>query len=63
MKIDYEKHLIENELPEIVAWALRGTERLVKRGKYTEVPSSEIELDNWLRGCDPIAGWMDDCIH
>jgi putative DNA primase/helicase len=36
-KVDDEKHLIANELPEIVAWALRGMERLVKQGKYTEV--------------------------
>lgn len=58
--VDYEKHLIAEEQAEIVAWALRGMARLLKQGNYTMVESSETELDSWLRGCDVIAGWMDD---
>ncbi len=53
--------LIENELPGICAWVLRGAARLLQRDRYSIPASSQEALEEWKAGADAVAAFLDDC--
>lgn len=50
--------ILRDELPGVLAWAVRGAARLVRLGRYTEPPSSEAGLAVWRSESDPVALWI-----
>ncbi len=52
--------LFERERAKIVNWFVQGFIRLVKQGRYTEVPSSEALKADWKTNSDTAAMWVRD---
>lgn len=48
-----------DELPGVLAWAIRGAARLVRNGRYTEPQSSKGELADWRSESNPVALWRE----
>lgn len=51
--------ILRDELPGVLAWAVRGAARLVQNNCYTEVPSSKAELGEWRGESNPVALWRE----
>ena len=47
------------EKPAIIAWMVRGAQRLLKNGQYTIPTSSLHRLSDWRRDSDIVALWLD----
>ena len=48
------------EKPAIIAWMVRGAQRLLKQGQYTLPASSTRHLVNWRRDSDVVALWLEE---
>ena len=48
------------EKPAIIAWMVRGAQRLLKNGQYTIPASSIHHLSNWRRDSDVVALWLEE---
>ena len=48
------------EKPAIIAWMVRGAQRLLKQGQYTTPTSSIHQLSNWRRDSDVVALWLEE---
>jgi putative DNA primase/helicase len=52
---------IQEQLPQLVAWALIGAERLyLAQGKFTRVASSEAEINEYKRRENPLLEFIED---
>ena len=51
---------LEAEKPAIVAWMVRGAQRLLKNGHYTIPHSSKAHLEAWRQDADIVARWLED---
>ncbi len=54
-------YIVENELPGIASWAIDGARRLLTRGHYISVPSSEAEKKTWRQESDVVLGFIEEC--
>lgn len=57
---DYEG-VLAAELPQIVAWALDGVDRLLAQHGYTLPPSHGASIEQWKREANPVAAWVASC--
>ena len=48
------------EKPAIIAWMVRGAQRLLRNGQYTIPASSTHHLSNWRRDSDVVALWLEE---
>ncbi len=51
---------LASERPAIVAWMVRGAQRLLKNGDYTIPHSSKALLRTWRQDADIVARWLED---
>lgn len=51
---------LQAEKPAIIAWMVRGAQRVLKNGQYTIPTSSLQQLNNWRRDSDVVALWLHD---
>lgn len=51
---------LQAEKPAIIAWMVRGAQRMLKNGQYTIPASSLHQLNNWRRDSDVVALWLHD---
>nr|WP_070959810.1 phage/plasmid primase, P4 family [Hyphomonas sp. Mor2] len=58
---DIGREIAELELPQLIDWAVGGALRLIRQGKFTEIPSSDEIISMWARLDDPIGSWLSDC--
>jgi phage/plasmid-associated DNA primase len=54
------ERIIETERAAIVAWALRGAQRLLQQGRYTEPASSMQNVQAWRERSDDVRAFLDD---
>ena len=52
---------LQAEKPAIIAWMVRGAQRLLKNGRYSIPTSSLHQLNTWRKDSDVVALWLDDC--
>jgi putative DNA primase/helicase len=57
---EYHKTLMEQELPQILAWALRGAERLQRRGRLPESSSHDAMLRKWRLAGSSVLEFLND---
>ena len=51
--------ILRDEYDLLLAWAIEGTSRLIRNGKFT-LPRSSIEaLEKWTRDTDPVRAWIE----
>lgn len=55
---DLDQRIIEAEQPGVVAWALEGARRLMRRGRYTLPESSRRALKQWSAEAEPFTEWL-----
>lgn len=58
---DLEERIIANELPGVVAHAVRGAESLIESGGYVWPESSSRMLSEWRKDGDMVQRFFDDC--
>lgn len=46
----------------IIMWALQGAVRLIRNGRYTEVASHKVEMENWKQDSDSVYDFMRSCL-
>lgn len=54
------QRIVTEELDQVLAWTVRGAERLLARGYFSELASSREALQEWAHGADPVLGWIED---
>jgi P4 family phage/plasmid primase-like protien len=54
------QRVVEEELDEVLAWAVQGAARLLDRGHFPDLTSSREALEEWSQGADPVLGWIED---
>lgn len=58
--LDLGAQLAATEAQGIAAWAVRGLERLLKQGAYTDVPQSSEIIKDWANDSDNVRLWVKD---
>lgn len=56
----HEQTLIEAELPQILAWALKGAERLHRQRRFTETASHDRLIKKWRLGNSSVLEFLSD---
>jgi putative DNA primase/helicase len=54
------QRVAEEELDLLLAWAVEGASRLLKRGRFPELASSKAALAEWAQSADPVLGWLEE---
>lgn len=54
------EYIIGNELPGILAWALRAGATALHRGRFTAAPQIDAARDEWRQNADLILAWLRD---
>jgi P4 family phage/plasmid primase-like protien len=62
-KKNLAKDIIESELPGVVAWMVKGAQRLVERGEFVLPPSALEMRSDWRESSDPVALWVSEQTH
>lgn len=57
---DLAKKIISTELPGVLWWALKGAQRLVKRGYFQATRSHAEMMDKWRRRTDTVLEFLHD---
>lgn len=57
-----DKKLIKSELKEVYTWALLGAKRLVQNGRYTEVESSKLVVQDWKESTNSVELFVSEMI-
>jgi P4 family phage/plasmid primase-like protien len=57
---DFDRMLIERELPQILAWALRGAERLQRNGRLTPSAEHDRLLRKWQVNASSVLEFLND---
>jgi phage/plasmid-associated DNA primase len=52
--------IVTQEADLLLAWAVDGASRLLRRGFYPELDSSREALSEWSQSADPVLGWIED---
>jgi phage/plasmid-associated DNA primase len=53
----------EEELDHVLAWAVEGAARLLKRGCFPELESATETLRDWIGSADYVRGWIEDRVE
>ena len=60
-RIEHIGQRIAAEEPDLLlAFAVDGACRLIRRRKFIEPPSSKLGLNQWIHGADPVLAWLAD---
>ena len=51
---------IMKELPGIVTWSIKGFQKLVKKGKFTQPASGQTRLDVLQELCSPVVAFINE---
>jgi putative DNA primase/helicase len=54
------QRIVTEEPDLLLGWAVEGARRLIKRGYFPELPSSQAALTEWAETADPVLGWIED---
>lgn len=54
---------LEEELPGILNWALRGLRRLLEQGRFTRCAVCEAAKVQHRQDCDPFLQFLDECVE
>ena len=54
---------LEEELPGILNWAIRGLRRLLEQEAFTVCPTCEAAKGQHQRDCDPFTQFVDECLE
>lgn len=57
---DFDRMLIERELPQILAWALRGAERLQRTGRLTQSAEHDRLIRKWQVSASSLLEFLND---
>lgn len=57
---DFDRKLIDRELPQILAWALRGAERLQRNGRLTPSAEHDRLLRKWQVNASSVLEFLND---
>jgi P4 family phage/plasmid primase-like protien len=57
------RRIASEEADLLLAWAVGGASRLIRRRTYTTPPSSKQALADWMHGADPVLAWLDECVE
>jgi P4 family phage/plasmid primase-like protien len=55
--------VLETEMPGLLAWALEGLRRALKRGRLLPTASMSATIDEIRRDSNMVAGFLKDCCH
>jgi phage/plasmid-associated DNA primase len=55
------ERIAREEADLLLAWAVEGARRLVRRGRYPEIQECGDALREWLMQ-DPVLAWLNDCV-
>jgi P4 family phage/plasmid primase-like protien len=55
---DLGERILDEEMSELLGWAIGGASRLIRKGEFTTPPSSAAALEKWTRDTDPVRGWI-----
>lgn len=58
-----DRRILDAEQFGIIAWAVRGLERLLVQGRFTEPASSKVAVGKWKRGSDQLEEFFDDTLE
>jgi putative DNA primase/helicase len=54
------QRVAKEELDLLLAWAVEGASRLLRRRRFPELAISKAALTEWAQGADPVLGWLED---
>lgn len=57
---DIGKRIAAEEAGALLSFAVDGASRLIRAGRFTELPSGRKALFDWVFGADPVLAWYDN---
>lgn len=52
----------DEEYSLLISFAVEGAHRLIRSGRFTDLPSSNEIIADWIRDNDPVGAWMEECV-
>ena len=59
--MDIGARIAAEEANALLAFAVEGASRVLRSGRFTEPPSSQSTLNEWIFSADPVLAWKESC--